>query len=250
MKAHRMTDSYATALDSFLRYTTEKQNLLTALQQSIKSVGARSLLDIGAGNGDLAVPLSETVQNYIAIEPNSHFAFRLKNRGLTVFEAPFPWASTGNLSADIVVASHVVPWELEEGERFIRAAWRCVNPGGAFVMITYDEDCGVWADLLRLSGLPLAGIGHGHLGIYEFLLRGLDRRSTTNKITSWVETRTLEQMLKALAFVYSDGQDEKAEQFISDEAIAQIIQLSWYDVVDDCYRFPFTHYLLQVNKGH
>ena len=112
MKEHRLTEEYTKAFRAFLDHTTEKQDLFAALKRRIEVAGAQSLLDIGAGNGDLAIPLSELVTTYLAIEPKPDFAAKLMANGIKVINSAFPCDFGGTF--DAVLASHVIPWETNE----------------------------------------------------------------------------------------------------------------------------------------
>ena len=245
MKTHRLTEDYTRAFEVFLAHTTEKEDILAALTQRIETDAASSLLDIGAGNGELAFPLSRLVNTYMAIEPNRKYADRLRGSNFTVFQVPFPWTIYGYLRFAIVLASHVVPWNETESESFIRAAWKHVNKGGVFMMITYDEERSEWSDLLQLSGLPIPEVGQGRFEGYKKLLASLGALEV-DTITTYVKTRNLEDMLLALSFVYGDGKAEAAQRFCENEIVRRALEVNYY--VKGSYRFPFTHYLLQARK--
>jgi len=247
LKTHRLTEAYVQAFQSFLKHTTEKQDLFAVLERRIKAAKAHSLLDIGAGNGDLALPLSRLVQAYIAIEPNPEYAARLQAKGIMmVFQEPFPWKTFSTLAVDIVLASHVVPWDRGEAQAFLRASWRSLGPKGTLIMISYDEEVGGWRELLDASGLPLETVGQGRFEEYKQLLTTFGRLEI-EAITTSVITKSLDEMLLALSFVYSDGQPEKAEAFQKNVVVRHFLES--YHHPDEHYRFPFTHYLLQVNKA-
>ena len=243
MKEHRLTEEYTKAFRAFLDHTTEKQDLLVALKRRIETTRTHSLLDIGAGNGDLAIPLSKLVGSYLAIEPKPDFAAKLKTSGINVINSAFPCAVAG--SFDMVLASHVVPWEENESETFLSAAWKHLNHGGRFIMITYDEEVSDWGELLQTSELPLPAVGQGHFDGYKRLLTSWGRLEV-EPIVTHVVTESLDDMLLALSFVYGDGQPEKAATFQESEVVRHALESHYHP--NGRYRFPFTHYLLQADK--
>ena len=244
MKEHRLTEEYTTAFRAFLDHTKEKQDLFAALERRIVSAEAHSLLDIGVGNGDLAIPLSKLVHRYVAVEANLEFAMKLQANGIEVINAAFPHQIEGTF--DIVVASHVVPWEENESKAFLQAAWRRVGPRGRFIMITYDEEQGDWGELLRLSGLPTETVGQGHFAGYQKLLEFFGRLEMEPVVTH-VTTNLLDEMLRALSFVYGDGMPEKARRFQENTTVRYTLQTRYRNHGE--YEFPFTHYLLQAEKS-
>jgi len=243
MKEHRLTEDYTRAFRAFLDHTNEKKDLLAVLKRRIEAARAHSLLDIGAGNGDLAVPLSKLVDVYLAVEPKADFVAKLQAGGITTIHAAFP--TDINQTFDVVLASHVVPWEEGESETFLRAAWRLLNPKGSFMMITYDEEVSEWGELLQASGLPIDSVGQGHFAGYKTLLASLGNLEV-EPITTYVETESLDDMLLALAFVYGDGMPDRAEQFQENPVVQKTLEADYHN--DGRYCFPFTHYLLQAIK--
>lgn len=243
MKEHRLTEEYTKAFHAFLDHTSEKKDLFAVLKRRLEATGAQSLLDIGAGNGDLAIPLSELVNVYVAIEPKPDFAAKLNGSGLTVINAAFPCEVDGMF--DVVLASHVIPWEKGESEVFLSAAWKHLNPGSYFMMITYDEEISEWGELLKISGLSIPNVGQGHLEGYKHLLTHWGKLEVES-ITTYVETESLDEMLLALSFVYADGKPEDAERFQKNEVVREALESHYH--ANGRYRFPFTHYLLQTEK--
>lgn len=243
MKKHRLTEEYTKAFRAFLDHTTEKRDLFVALRRRIKAARARSLLDIGAGNGDLAIPLRALVTTYLAIEPKPDFAAKLRASGINVINSSFPCNFHGRF--DVALASHVVPWETDESEAFLTAAWDRVSLGGRFIMITYDEEVSDWGKLLQASGLPLPAVGQGHLDSYKRLLARCGTLDV-EPIVTHVATESLGDMLLALSFVYGDGQPEKAAAFQENETVRHMLEIRYHS--NGRYRFPFTHYLLHTAK--
>jgi SAM-dependent methyltransferase len=98
--------------------------------------GARSLLDIGAGNGTVAIPVSRCVRRYLAVEQCQASAALLRAARLDVVTASFPVAIDERF--DLVVSSHSIP---EGGASlyppFLAAAWDRVMPGGLLLIVTF-----------------------------------------------------------------------------------------------------------------
>ena len=242
MKEHRLTETYAKDLRNFIEHTDEKQVLFAALRRRILMSGARSMLDIGAGGGEMAVPLAALVPYYLAVEPNLDFVDGLGGCGIPVVVDSFPCNIPSKF--DIVLASHVVPWGLAESTAFLRAARALLKPHGTFVMITYDEEAqSDWGDLLRASGLPIPRVGQGRFEDYKTILRGWGVLQI-QEIETRVKAGFLDEILEALAFVYADGRAEKRAAFCENAVVRKTLAEKYR--MTSGYSFPFTHYLMQT----
>jgi SAM-dependent methyltransferase len=102
----------------------------------VRERGSGSLLDIGAGTGNVAAPLSREVPRYLAIEQDTSRYQCLRQLGLNVIQATFPIKLAERF--DMVVASHSIPEaDAELYEPFLTQAWDLVEPGGLFLIITF-----------------------------------------------------------------------------------------------------------------
>jgi precorrin-6B methylase 2 len=246
MKEHLMIEEYIQAFHAFLDHTTEKRDLFTILKRRILAGKAQTLLDIGAGDGSLAISLSGLVRKYVAVEPNKKYADQLRRAHLQVYETSFPWRTVNSIQFDVVLASHVVPGEEQQSRQFIEAAWNCVDDGGSFIMITYDKENSAWSTLLQSSGLPLKTGKGQRLDEYKDILTSVGALEV-EVITTYVEAAHLDEMLLALSFVYSDGIAAEALKFQINPAVRKTIVENYR--VGELYRFPFTHYLFQTKRA-
>jgi cyclopropane fatty-acyl-phospholipid synthase-like methyltransferase len=102
----------------------------------VRARGARTLLDIGAGDGAVAVPVSREVDRYLAVEADPSSSEKLRQAGLEVVTATFP--VTLGERFDIVVSSHSIPeGGVESYAPFLAAAWEHVAPNGLLLIITF-----------------------------------------------------------------------------------------------------------------
>jgi hypothetical protein len=124
-----------TRLSEGLSYN-QRAVLAAIVTREILTAGAGSLLDIGAGPPEAAVPLAAQVETYLAVERDPRHALHLRQAGLSVGEATFP-VSLGR-SFDLVVSSHSIPEEdVSLYDAFVDAAWEAVRPGGVLLIITF-----------------------------------------------------------------------------------------------------------------
>jgi len=137
MHAYRLTHVYSKAFAAFLACTDEKLVLLQEIGRDLKHRRVQTVLDIGAGNGDLAIPLSTQVDRYVAIEPKGDYATRLREHDIAVIEQAFP-CELGT-TFDAVLSSHSLPWKSAVYIPFLSAAWAHVAEKGVLLVITYDD---------------------------------------------------------------------------------------------------------------
>ncbi|MBV8823953.1 MAG: class I SAM-dependent methyltransferase [Hyphomicrobiales bacterium] len=110
--------------------------LVDSIIRIVRERGTKSLLDIGAGGGSVAVPVAKQVARYLAIEQDPSHCAALRRAGLNVVEATFPVEIDERF--DLVVSSHSVPeGNVELYEPFLDQAWRLVAPGGLLLIITF-----------------------------------------------------------------------------------------------------------------
>lgn len=240
---HQLTTGYKESFETFLRSTNEKQEFARILMRQIQERNVESLLDIGAGNGELALPLSQSVKRYLAVEPNTGHASALRHMGLAVIEQPFPCLVDGKFS--MVIASHVVSGKKDLAHTFLQAAWELLNQKGTLAVITYERLESDWSRLIEESQLPLISADWDRSTTCKEVISTFGQMEIM-EVETLVRTSTLVEMMAALSFVYSDSKLDAAEQFQSNDAIQRTLGLRYRN--SSGYAFPFQHYLLMVQK--
>ena len=244
MESHRMKEEYDAAFRAFLLCTNEKEILSTEIARRIQQREVSSLLDIGAGGGELAILLASLVERYCAIEQKRSYAASLRRAGLRVIESSFPVAIEAQF--DLVLVSHALPWHSAEYEPFLQKAWGCVASGGILLGITYDGMQSEWRNFLIACGLSRTA---SNVSRIEKLSAHLSTLGPTkvDTVTTFVSAASRGEMLSALSFVYSDGREEKQREFEARSAIIlQYLTAHHHDGEE--YRFPFHHLFLETHK--
>ena len=239
-----MGDLYSSDFEKYLSHTNEKAILRDVLLNYISDWGVGSVLDIGAGNGDLSVPLSENVGEYVAVEPKPNFVSMLKRKNINVIDKMFPCEVGG--SYDLILCSHSVPYEKEDFEPFLQEAWKRVNDGGHLVMITYAGSKDDWNTLLeRLEIDPF----EDHIGRYLKRKQFLESLGFTDvrMVRTCLECDNVYDMFEALSFVAGGGIAEKKKPFLDKRNEVEKILKEEY-CYDERFVFPFDHYFLIVRK--
>lgn len=239
-------DLYKNDFEIFLDHTNEKRILLDYISKEIKENQANSLLDIGAGNGLLSIPLAKKVNKYLAIEPKSSFASILEQAKLTVIKKPFPFYV--NEYFDIVLSCHSIPHNIDSATSFIKEAWDSVALGGKLIVITYRSDKeNSWTKLMNTLGENWLDTNVKSYQALIALLYSFSDKLEVEEKTSSVMSLSLPIMIKVLSFVYSDGEQEAKDRFFKKEGKVEEVLRSKY-CYNDIYSFIFSHFCIKVQK--
>ncbi|MEK7579018.1 MAG: class I SAM-dependent methyltransferase [Patescibacteria group bacterium] len=241
-----MNDLYKNDFEFFLAHTSEKQILGEEILKDIQRFNVESLLDIGAGNGLLSIPLSKSVKRYLAVEPTEKFAGRLKKAGLEVICSTFPVRIDGQF--DMVLSSHVISYRQKYFRSFIRRAWKLVKPGGVFLLVTFRGQGDDWDTFTKSLGEDRSVKRQGRLDDILELLRSLGEVQI-RKVVTHVRSKSLDDMITALSFVYSNGFAEDKNSFMKKSETVKNILTSKYKSGTQ-YVFPFQHlFVYGLKKG-
>ena len=240
-----MSSIYKSDFEKFLSHTKEKEILLSEILKDVKKYSVDSILDIGAGNGLISIPLAKHVKTFQAVERNQKFVKKLSENGIHTTQAEFPTKISG--SFDLVLASHVISYQKSVYEDFIHTAWNLVKPDKVFLVITYRSQEDDWTSLISALGQKTNDFNRvGYNKIVELLFSLGEVK--IRKVTTSVETNTLNDMIDALSFVASDGLPERKEKFLSKRAVLEKILNSKYRTKKG-FIFPFQHFFITVIKN-
>lgn len=230
------TVTYSQSFAKFLAHTNEKAILLEQILKKIKQIEPANILDIGAGNGELALPVSKLVKNYLAVEYKSDYVEKLRSLSLNVIESAYPCEIEQKF--DFILSSHSLPWKQEKYKPFIECAMNQLSDKGVFLIITYDNESGDWFNLLEKNELQLVRNNSNRLGQ---MTEWLENTYKLNKetIIANVECEKMDDLIEALAFVYSDGDQNLINNFIGSEKVRAYIEEKYK--FGDKYIFPFEH---------
>jgi hypothetical protein len=220
----------------------QQATLVANISRYIEEASADSLLDIGAGSPETALPLSKRVHRYRAIERDPDAAARLENAGLSVTAGTFPLPMDGTY--DLVLSSHSVPENsLEAYAPFLSSAWELTSPEGMLLIVTFKGSKGDLAeiahDLLGLAPRKSEGLEHiirsyeefgGHIGI--------------ERVNSYVEGLAAEDIAFFLE-PWLSGDGRERESIHSD--FVRIIETR-YKVRRNLFVFPTEHLFLVCRK--
>ncbi|MEK7650844.1 MAG: methyltransferase domain-containing protein [Patescibacteria group bacterium] len=238
-----METGYIGDFQKFLDYTNEKEVLLAEITEELRRHQCRSLLDVGAGNGLMAIPLSRQVSKYTAVETKKEYALALREAGLEVINSAFPIELSQKY--DAVLFSHVFSYLHPDHEEFINAAWQFLNQNGVLVIVTYRGEEDDWTRLIKQLGLLNPG---DYPAIFENMVNLLSSlgKTTVRKVVTTVKADNIEDMIAALSFVASNGVPERKQKFMTHRE--EIVAFLENYKTDDGFAFPFQHFILVTEK--
>ncbi len=238
-------DKFYEGFESLQRYSNEKQVYVDTFIDYINRYSACSLLDIGAGNGDLAIPVSDHVEKYVAVERSPEYADLLRSAGKTVIQRLFPTEIEGQY--DLVVMSHVVSHVMGNYTSLVPSAWELVKPEGHLLIVTnQDTEEGDWSRLLEAVGLGYPDLANERL---QELIHDLQQIGNIEirRVSSYLTTQNVTQMVEAMAFLAASGGTTHRDRFMKQANVVARILDSGYRSGDG-YHFPLTHPFISTQK--
>jgi SAM-dependent methyltransferase len=241
-KPHDYHDRYP----EFLRATDEKAVLAEALLQAM---GPGSVLDIGAGSGEIPDLMGIEPSRYVAVEYQPTFAAALRRKGYRVIEGLFPCAI--GRPRDNVVLSYCLAGDLQQCRIMLESAWTAVAPGGRLLVVTFGDELDDYNALMhRIGHTTRDGSGER----IPNLIRILDPmgRPTWTRVTSHVSSDTSDRLAAVLSFIATNsniGTVERREELRNAIASERKRLDRFYLDRDGVYRFPIEHHLLMVQKA-
>lgn len=188
----------------FLRSTNEKQVLASAILPLLKNT--QVIADIGAGMGELISKLATTKRKIIAIEPCKdyipHLTKKLKGNGHLVIPHKIEDVNLLPFSLDAVLFSHSLAY-VDDFKNSIHKTFNWLKPGGIGVFIILSK----MGDQMHIMNKfwhffhpnkPVLNPSAEHI---ESLLSELDQDVYRKRVSSVMNAKTQEQVLKLISFI-------------------------------------------------
>lgn len=226
-------------------HSNEKQIYVTKFTDYIDRYSVSSLLDIGAGDGKVAIPISNHVESYVAVERNPEYAGLLRSAGKLVVEELFPTEIEHQY--DLVVMSHVISHVTGNYVKLVPPAWELVKSGGHLLIVTnQDVEPGDWSQLLDSIGLGYPESTVKKLGELITHLQGLGK-TDIQRVSSQLTTDSTQGMIDAMAFLAASGGNRHYDRFMEKaNLVAQIIESQYR--AEEKYIFPLIHPFISTHK--
>ena len=131
----------------YLQYSNEKQLILDKILQIVKPKREWSFLDVGAGTGEITIPISQLVGKTTIVEESKSQVDKLlkKNSFLDIYNKKFEYvilARQFNLVLMSLVLMHIEDWK-----KTIEKLLACTKPEG-YMFIVHHKESGDLRDFL------------------------------------------------------------------------------------------------------
>lgn len=211
---------YKKSFNLFLKNTNEKKVILQFINKNIKLNNNITFLDIGGGDGTLALAIANKVKNTLIIEPNYFFVKKIKkNQNIKVINAK--WENV-NLEKkfDFILAAYVVTYFPElKRKMLIKKMYRALNTGGKIVILSVDAKKGSWR---KIHTFFYKLMGRKHKSSDEKLKKLMkDYCAKSETFKTRVAAKNISEMLNILEFDFLKYPNEftkykkNLEQFLS-----------------------------------
>lgn len=216
----------------------QKEVLKETVLDVISSHNIQSMLDVGAGWTDTALPYKNAVKTYLAVEQDKERAEVLEKSGVKVINESFPCAIEDKF--DLVLSSHSVPEQVEAYEAFLQTAWKNVNEQGYLMIITFK---GANETLWNLHNelVPATAPRKADERVKEMkrILQSFGD-VVVSRVTSRKKTKVSEDIAQELSCSLRLDYGQWKEKLLS------ILERRFKDV--DGYFFPHEHLVLLLKK--
>jgi len=239
-------DLYPRLFAAFLGATDEKKLLTDAITRIVPY--STPFLDVGAGEGSLARLLAKHYgTSYCAIEQRPDYCQRLRDEGISVEQAVFPDIELPGGSCETVLFSHVLSRLREKWQPPLEKALALLEPCGKLLIVTYRAIEDEWTKLRKV--VDSAWVNDSSPTFVDLMLYlGEHGYVRIHHVVTHVRAKSGHDLIEPLAFVYSNGEAEKYEQFMA-RSLPLAAFFENYRLAKDAYSFPFNHYIIEFVKG-
>ncbi len=190
----------------------------------------------------MAVPLSECVDTYTAVECDPVDAYDLRAAGLNVVEDIFPVPM--DRTYDVVLSCQSVPeGSVTAYPRFLDGAWACTGSTGLMLIVTFKGSTGAVADVRR----ALLGVDSPRSPELEAIVEYCKSHGTTSMwhCNSYVEAAAAGELAEFLS-PWLAGQQETRERLR--QSLIDILEAE-YRVRERLFVFPTQHVFISCYRG-
>lgn len=130
--------------EAYLHTSDEKINEAQKLLAIVSRLPKKeAFLDIGAGLGQLTIPLSRMFKNSLAVEPNTYYARKLQEKapGLQIINEPLQKTRLGSRKFDFILCSHVLNFiPQKDWLKTIEKLYALLDEGGKLALVIQSPE--------------------------------------------------------------------------------------------------------------
>ena len=220
-------------------FWNQKEVLFSGISEYVNKYGVKSVLDIGAGDGNLALKISNIINDYTAIENDNRKIENLRKLRLKVIKGNFPAVKIAK-KYDLVLSSHSVPENIEEIEQFLKEACRLVKSGGLLLIITFKGGKGDVFKLKEKLKRTVEIADKEHFEKISNTLRKLGKIKIKKKIST-IKSDKLRDIIKIVRFSLGNSKNQELKKKI-------ISLMKKHFKTNGKYLFKFEHLFLSLKK--
>ncbi len=190
--------TYKKSFDLFLKRTDEKSVIKKFIDRHIPLHEDIRFLDIGGGDGSLAIMISKKVGSTLVIEPNRDFCKQLRKKGIrtinTKWEDAYP-----NGAYDFILAAYVVTYfPKNKRKKLIEKIYKYLRFNGTALILSVDAKRGSWRQIhtyfYKLTG-------HTHYSSDKELKKIIQKyKLITTTFKTHIIAKNADEMLEILGF--------------------------------------------------
>jgi adenine deaminase len=224
---------YKRQLTVFVRASTEKGIELVKIGEIVAGIRERrSFLDIGAGGGDLTIPVSQSFSETTVVEPNERQAsyFRRRCPHFKVYNESWERIALGKKRFDFILCSHVL-YYIEEGRwlNTMEKMYSHLEKGGRMAIVL-QSPIGQVADFFKqFTGYEVNVLDLWRDLVLKYGEEAVDVRYFTNEI--W--TDNLDDMVAIGLFLLLDRRFLKQKEDIKRYFEANHMADGGYKILQD-----------------
>lgn len=232
---------YKSSFYNFLDNSNEKKLEISLLKKLLKKQRFASLLDIGAGNGEISNSIKKHFKTVDLIEKNGHFKASLSNLNCNLYYSSFEDVNL-NKKYDLILACHILPY-LRNNNFYVsmNKILELLNDEGLFVSFDMTTE--------------------GHLGIikesifnrkikttYEYVIEYFKENNIKfeeKKFEVKLESTTHEEMFEILKFF---AEKYKDKFMLNSEYVNKYINKHLYDKRTSRFKLSFANMMVIARK--
>ncbi|MEK7527286.1 MAG: class I SAM-dependent methyltransferase [Patescibacteria group bacterium] len=190
---------YKKSFGLFLKRTDEKSVIEKFIRDNIPIHEESDFLDIGGGDGSLALVISKQVKTTLVVEPNqSFFKQLLKHKKIKVVNEKWENARLNN-TFDFILAAYVVTYFPQiKRRRLIKKMYDLLRPGGHILILSVDAKSGSWR---KIHTYFYKLIGYDHKSSDDILKQiARESKAISKSFKTHIVAKDASEMLDILGF--------------------------------------------------
>ncbi|HEU5121951.1 MAG TPA: hypothetical protein VFT59_03825 [Candidatus Saccharimonadales bacterium] len=234
------TERYA----RFVEHTDEKSVIAEGIRPYFLP---GTILDIGAGRGEIPTLLGVDTQSYTAIEQNPNHAEVLSANGYKVIEEHFPCACPAP-KYDNILLSHSL-FTREQYTVMIEAASQLTTVGGRLIIVTYRDTPSDYSTLINSIGETRPENDERHDDLLN-VLQGIGA-TEVRRMQSHIYSEDVDDLIDHLSFMATNNSyctAEKREMLSRKLKNVEHQFARYFDPALGVFAFPIDHYLYVTEK--